>query len=206
MLRHRLNRAHRPEDAEDAAADDLIPISSQNGSNLILSDMQPSEALSASAQVAVTLAGFAGVVVAFRSRSVHEWSKIDKFRLGILLTNSAIPFVLSIVGMLLSSTSLDLATVWRLCSIFAFVTIVSMASGYRASYRRFSSAEFKTSGGRIVIFYTSSIIGIGVTLLQLYNVITLHTFWPFFAAIATLLVLAMLQFTFLVTARDDAQS
>ena len=75
--------------------------------------MQPSEALSASAQVAVTLAGFAGVVVAFRSRSVHEWSKIDKFRLGILLTNSAIPFVLSIVGMLLSSTSLDLATVWR---------------------------------------------------------------------------------------------
>jgi len=168
--------------------------------------MQPSEALSASAQVAVTLAGFAGVVVAFRSRSVHEWSKIDKFRLGILLTNSAIPFVLSIVGMLLSSTSLDLATVWRLCSIFAFVMIVSMASGYRASYRRFSSAEFKTSGGRIVIFYTSSIIGIGVTLLQLYNVITLHTFWPFFAAIATLLVLAMLQFTFLVTARDEAQS
>ncbi len=156
--------------------------------------MQPSEALSTSAQVAqvaVTLAGFAGVVVAFRSRSVHEWSKIDKFRLGILLTNSAIPFVLSIVGMLLSSTSLDLATVWRLCSIFAFVMIVSMASGYRASYRRFSSAEF---------------IGIGVTLLQLYNVITLQTFWPFFAAIATLLVLAMLQFTFLVTARDDAQS
>src|SRR5262249_33124507 len=119
-----------------------------------------------------------GVVVAFRNRSVHEWS----------------------------STSLDLVTVWRLCSIFAFVMIVSMASGYRASYRRFSSAEFKTSGGRIVIFYTSSIIGIGVTLLQLYNVITLHTFWPFFAAIATLLVLAMLQFTFLVTARDDAQS
>jgi hypothetical protein len=41
--------------------------------------MQPSEALSTSAQVAVTLAGFAGVVVAFRNRSVHEWSKIDKF-------------------------------------------------------------------------------------------------------------------------------
>ena len=166
--------------------------------------MQPNEALSASAQVAVALAGFAGVVVAFRNRSVHEWSKIDKFRLRILLTNSAIPFVLSILGMVLSSTSLDLATIWRLCSIFTFVMIVSMASGYRASYRRFSSGEFKTFGGRIVIFYTSSIIG--VTLLQLYNVITLQTFWPFFAAIATLLVLAMLQFIFLVTAHDDAQS
>ena len=28
--------------------------------------------------MAVALAGFAGVVVAFRSRSVHEWSKIDR--------------------------------------------------------------------------------------------------------------------------------
>ena len=166
--------------------------------------MQPSEALSASVQVAVTLAGFAGVVVAFRNRSVHEWSKIDKFRLQILLTNSAIPFVLSILGMVLSSTTLDLATVWRLCSILAFVLIVLMASGYRTSYRRFSSAEFKASGGRLVIFYTGSIIGTGVTLLQLYNVITLQTFWPFFAEIATLLVLAMLQFIFLVSTHDNA--
>src|SRR6266851_1969294 len=103
--------------------------------------VQPSEALSASAQVAVTLAGFAGVVVAFRNRSVHEWSKIDKFRLQILLTNSAVPFVLSILAMVLLSTSLDLQTVW-----------------------------------------------------------------PFFAAIATLLALAMIQFVLLVTARDDAKS
>ena len=50
--------------------------------------MQPSEALTTSAQIAVTLAGFAGVVVAFRNRSVHEWSRIDKFRLQILLTVS----------------------------------------------------------------------------------------------------------------------
>ncbi len=167
--------------------------------------MQPSEALSTSAQVAVTLAGFAGVVVAFRNRSVHEWSKIDKFRLQILLTNSAIPFVLSILGMVLSSTTLDPATVWRLCSILAFVTIVFMASGYRADYRRFSADEFKTSGGKIMIFYTGSIIGIGVTLLQLYNVVTLQTFWPFFAEIATLLILAMLQFIFLVSAHEEVK-
>ena len=156
--------------------------------------------------MAVTLAGFAGVVVAFRSRSVHEWSKIDKFRLGILLTNSAIPFVLSIVGMLLSSTSLDLATVWRLCSIFAFVMIVVVGQQMSGGLRRLSPEEFRAGGVSRAIFYSASVIGIAVTLLQLYNAITLKTFWPFFAAIAALLVLAMLQFTFLVTARDDAQS
>jgi len=168
--------------------------------------MQPSEALSASAQVAVALAGFAGVVVAFRSRSVHEWAKIDKFRLQILLTNSAIPFVLSIFAMLLLSTDLGAPTIWRLCSVFTFVMLVAMASGYRTSYRRFSAAEFKASGGRSSIFYAGGVVGIAVTLLQIYNVISLQTFWPFFAAIATILVLAMLQFILPVTVHDEAQS
>ena len=168
--------------------------------------MQPSEALSTSAQVAVTLAGFAGVVVAFRNRSVHEWSKIDRLRLQILLTNSAIPFVLSMIGMLLLSTSLDVATVWRLCSLFTFLLLVWMASGYRVIYQRFSPKEFKASGGRRAILYTGSLVAIGVTLLQLYNVKKLQTFWPFFAAVATLLVLGMLQFVLLVTIHEDAKS
>src|SRR5947199_4751568 len=105
----------------------LIPISSPNGSNLISCKMQPNEALSASAQVAVTLAGFAGVVVAFRNRAVHEWSKIDKFRLQILLGNSALPFLLSIFAMLLLTTGLNEQAIWRLCSIVAFVVTVGAA-------------------------------------------------------------------------------
>ena len=168
--------------------------------------MQPSEALSTSAQVAVALAGFAGVVIAFRSGSVHQWSNVDKFRLRILLTNSAMPFVLSILAMLLSSTALDQDTVWQVCSVLAFVMIVVVGQQMSGGLRRLSPEEFRAGGVSRAIFYSASVIGIAVTLLQLYNAITLKTFWPFFAAIATLLVLAMLQFTFLVTARDDAQS
>jgi hypothetical protein len=168
--------------------------------------MQPSEALSASAQIAVALAGFAGVVVAFRNRSVHEWSKIDKFRLQILLTNSATPFVLSIFAMVLLSTSLNAQTVWRLCSLFTFIMLVATGGSYGTALRRFSPKEFKASGGRRAILYIGSLFAIGATLLQLYNVITLQTFWPFFAAIATLLVLAMLQFILLVTVHDDVKS
>jgi len=44
--------------------------------------MEPSEALSTAAQIAVALAGFAGVVVVFRRESVHDWSAIDKFAFG----------------------------------------------------------------------------------------------------------------------------
>ena len=156
--------------------------------------------------MAVTLAGFAGVVVAFRNRSVHEWSKIDKFRLQILLANSGTPFVLSIFAMLLLSTSLDVQTIWRLCSLFSLVLIVWMGRSYGATYRRFfSEKEFKVSGGRSAIFFIGSLAAIAVTLLQIYNLITLQTFWPFFAVIATFLVLAMLQFILLVSAHDDAK-
>jgi hypothetical protein len=168
--------------------------------------MQPSEALSASAQVAVTLAGFAGVVVAFRNRSVHEWSKIDKFRLQILLTNSVVPFVLSILAMVLLSTSLDVVTIWRLCSVFTFVILVATGSSYGTAIRSFPREEFKASSRRRAILLTASVFAIGVTLLQLYNVIALQTFWPFFAAIATLLVLAILQFVLLVAIHDEAKS
>src|SRR5437763_17107233 len=83
--------------------------------------MQPSEALTASAQIAVTLAGFAGVVVAFRTQSVHEWAKVDKFRLQILLTNSVLPFMMSIFAMLLATTGLAEQMICRWCSLIALI-------------------------------------------------------------------------------------
>src|SRR5436309_8547699 len=100
--------------------------------------MQSSEALSASAQIAVTLAGFAGVVVAFRSGSIHEWPKMDRFRLEILLTNSGLPFVLSILGMVLMTTNIGEQTAWRWCSLIAFVITVARAQFLSVTYRSFS--------------------------------------------------------------------
>ena len=162
--------------------------------------MQPSEALSASAQVAVTLAGFAGVVVAFRSGAIHEWSKMDKFRLEILLTNSGLPFVFSIFAMVLLSANLNEQLTWRWCSLFAFVITVFMGQALSRAYRGFSRDELKISGSKPWIFYSSGFLGIASTLLQLYNVISLKTFWPFFAMVGTWLFLAMVQFVLLVTA------
>ena len=168
--------------------------------------MQPSEALSASAQVAVTLAGFAGVVVAFRSGSVHEWSKVDKFRLYFLLNNSALPFLLSIFAMLLMAANLNEQMIWRLCSLMAFVVAAIIGERLAGSLRALSRDELKASGFRRSISVSSGVLAIAATLLQLYNVIQLKTFWPFFAIIATWLWLGMIQFVLLVTATHDQNS
>jgi hypothetical protein len=50
------------------------------------------------AQVAVTLAEFAGVVVVFRPASVHQWSSLDRFRLRLLLSNSILPLAYSVIA------------------------------------------------------------------------------------------------------------
>ena len=168
--------------------------------------MQPSEALSATAQVAVTLAGFAGVVVAFRSGSIHEWSRLDKFRLQILLLNSALPFMLSLLGLLLLATRLNEVTVWRLCSIIAFVGTVITGRFISGEFRALSREQLYASTSRRWIFASSGFIGVVATLLQLYNVIRLQVFWPFLAVITTWLWLAMVQFILLVTARHEAES
>jgi hypothetical protein len=47
------------------------------------------------------------------------------------------------------------------------------------------------------------LLAIAATLLQLYDVIRLQTFGPFFAMISAWLSLGMIQFVLLVTARHD---
>src|SRR5439155_26670757 len=67
----------------------------------LIGEMQPSEALGVAAQVAVTLAGFGGIVVVFRPQSVHQWSPLDRLGLTLLLMNSVVPLVFALFGMLL---------------------------------------------------------------------------------------------------------
>jgi drug/metabolite transporter (DMT)-like permease len=82
--------------------------------------MEHGEILSTAAQIAVALADFAGVVVVFRRESVHEWPLIDKYRLRLLLTNSVLPLVLCMIGLLLLGIKPVPSGIWRWCSGIAF--------------------------------------------------------------------------------------
>jgi len=75
--------------------------------------MQPSEALGIAAQVAVTLAGFAGIVVVFRPGLRPSMVPLDKLRLQLLLMNSTLPLAESLFGMLLLTFDSPPASIWR---------------------------------------------------------------------------------------------
>jgi len=158
--------------------------------------VEPGEALGLAAQVAVTLAGFAGVVVVFRPNSIHQWSSLDKFRLRLLLNNSIFPLAYSVVGILLLTIKPPPESIWRWCSGVAVACQVPFAIMNFTEARRLTRAEFK--GVSKMLFFPLFTIGTMTILLQLYNMAVLNWFWPFFAGIVVHLIAGMLQFMRLV--------
>jgi hypothetical protein len=154
--------------------------------------MEASEALGVAAQVAVALAGFAGVVVVFRPASLHEWARIDRFRLRLLLHNSICPLAYALFGMLLLTMKPTPEWIWRTCSLFGLLfQLPGGIIAYQTS-RRLGAQEF--AGANKILFYSIAVLGTATQVLQIINIALLNQFWPFFLAIVMHLVTGMLQF------------
>ena len=156
--------------------------------------MEPGEALGVAAQIAVALAGFAGVVVVFRRESVHEWSAVDKLRLRLLLSNSILPLCFCMLGLLLLTIKPVPPAIWRWCSVVAFVVSLLVAITMTKYFRRLDPRQLQREGATRFIFYLFGIFGIAANLLQLYNAAFPGVFWPFFTGIVFQLTTAVFQF------------
>jgi hypothetical protein len=156
--------------------------------------MEPGEALGIAAQIAVALAGFAGVVVVFRRESVHEWSALDKLRLRFLLINSIAPLALSMIGLLVLSMKPAPPEIWRWCSGMAFVAFLIFLVTNEKSFRRLNLREVQRDRGSRFMMYFFGTLGMAAMLLQAYNLALLGAFWPFFAGIVYQVLTATAQF------------
>jgi drug/metabolite transporter (DMT)-like permease len=166
--------------------------------------MEPGEALSTAAQIAVALAGFAGVVVVFRRESVHDWSVIDKFRLRLLLTNSILPLALCMIGLLLLTVKPAPAGIWRWCSGAAVVILLPFAITTSRTFRRLDPQQLRSALATGVAFYLFGLLGAGALLLQFFNIATIDAFWPFFTGIVVHLLAAMFQFARIILLPPEA--
>ena len=160
--------------------------------------MEPGEALSTASQLAMALAGFAGVVVAFRSGALHEWASIDKLRLRLLLGNSVVPLLACLVAMLLLSVRPAPSWIWRACSGLSVAFAVPFGISTMQGMRALRSGELGPPGTWRLLLYGIGILAIGAMLLQIYNVVVLNAFWAFFATIVVQLVAGIIQFVRLI--------
>jgi hypothetical protein len=160
--------------------------------------MEPSTALTTSAQIAIGIAGFAGVVAVFRTGSVHDWGRVEEFWLRLLLVNSILPLAFSMIGLVLLAITPVPPAIWRWCSGFATLLLLLYASVILKTLVGFAPGQLEAAGGTKLTSYSLlALLGI-ISLLQLGNVATLAAFWPFFGAIVALLLGAMYQFVRLV--------
>jgi hypothetical protein len=160
--------------------------------------MEPGEALTTAAQIAVALAGFAGVVVAFRSKSLHEWSQRDKFRLWLLLGNALVPLFDCFFGMFLMTIKPTPLSIWNRCSGFSL--LLSFPFGF-LSWRRLSElgpTVIKNMGVYRYFFYLVGGLGTAVILSQFYNALVSGVFWLFYTAIIFPLAIGTLQFALMI--------
>jgi hypothetical protein len=168
-------------------------------SSLVRSDiMEPSTALTTSAQIAIAIAGFAGVVAVFRTGSVHDWGQVERFWLRLLLVNSILPLAFSMVGLLLLAVTPVPPAIWRWCSGFATLSLFLYATVILRQLLRFAPGQLEAAGATKFSSYSLFALLTIVCLLQLCNVARLAAFWPFFGAIVALLLGAMYQFVRLV--------
>jgi hypothetical protein len=165
--------------------------------------MELGDALSTAAQIAVALAGFAGVVVAFRRGSLHEWAVIDKYRLWLLLGNSIAPLFCCLFGLLLLTIEPRPPSIWRWCSAFSLLVTIPFGVVSRRRLVKLGPAVIAEMGAFRYVYYLFRIIGAVVVLLQIYNAAVAGVFFLFYAGIVFPLAIGAMQFARMILLPSD---
>ena len=96
-------------------------------------------ALESAIEVAISIAGFSGIVAAVGHRSAGQWNDHDQLRLRILLTASGVAIIFSFLPFLLVD-AIDPSVVWRLTSGLLAVHTVAITL-----YRRRQASHIETA-------------------------------------------------------------
>lgn len=168
--------------------------------------MEPGDALSTAAQIAVALAGFAGAVVAFRRGSLHDWPQLDKYRLWLLLGNSIAPLCCCLVGLLLLTIEPRPASIWRWCSAVSLLVTVPFGVVSRQRQLKLGPAVIAEMGTFRYVYYLFGLLGAVIVLLQIYNAAVSGVFFLFYAAIVFPLAIGALQFARMILLPSEPNS
>ena len=146
-------------------------------------------------EIAVALAGFTGVVVAFGSRSQGSWHPGDRLRLTFLLEASLTAGAFALLGLLLSSAGFEIAYSWAICSVgwsvYMLVSLLTSRSALKDNQSSHGDVD------RIANRITATLFLLMIAL-QGSNAVLWNEFAPFLAALILNLAGAAMQFTRLI--------
>jgi hypothetical protein len=149
------------------------------------------------AEVAVAIAGFSGIIIAFGRRSLGSLTRLELRRLSNLFALSGFLLLSSLLGVtLLHMEATDVRYVWRSLSgvavIFGTLWLV-------VDCRKVTKLdEAERSQVKAWIFYPFTLIAVFGVALQAANVLVIAKSWPFFLGLFFVVAFAFQQFILLV--------
>jgi hypothetical protein len=148
--------------------------------------MDQVELLTAIIEASVALLGFSGLVIALGRRSSGEWSPVEKLRLINLLGTGVMLLGCTLLALTLLSAGLSQDVVWALSSVGWVVIFPPYLVWALSRVSRMEKDDTITVTYRVVV---GAVVAVTATI-QLANAASLQDFWPFFLALAAILVLA----------------
>ena len=155
-----------------------------------------SEILIGIAEIAVALAGFTGIVVAFGSRSLGSWHPGDRLRLSFLLESSLTAGGFALLTLLLVQVfEVESAITWMIGSALwaLFMPWSLWSSHVRIQQNLELHGDIDTVSNRLVFFVFLLLI-----VIQLANVVYFWQFSPLLAAMCFNLAGSAMQFARLI--------
>ena len=145
--------------------------------------------------IAVALAGFTGVVVAFGSRSNGTWDPGDRLRLGFMMEASLTAGGFSLLALALLSTNLKLDWVWKISSggwvAFMLWSLYSSHTKIKQSTKKHEDIDKLSNRIVLCLFLV-------VVALQIVNILLWSTFSCFLIALISNVVGSAMQFARLI--------
>jgi hypothetical protein len=157
----------------------------------------PHDTLSIFAEVAISLAGFSGIIIAFGRRSSGTLTPLELRRLSNLFVLSGFVLISSLLGTsLLYIQSIAPTTLWSAGSAMAFLLVTPWLI---MDWRKISKLEGEERADvKPYVIYPFNFLAVVVLLLQIANVFIIGESWPFFLALVIAITFAFQQFILLI--------
>jgi hypothetical protein len=157
--------------------------------------LEYSDVLHTLAQIAVTLAGFIGLILVFQRGDRSAWSKRDKNTMFHLLYTSLGVLGLSLFPLLLQPAFSESVSVWRICSPLVGVT---HAAGATRALLENLRGEITIPIRAVYVLATGSYLLMGVTILIAAGYMLNFAPLVYFIGLGWLLSVSVLSFVSLV--------
>jgi hypothetical protein len=149
--------------------------------------VDPFEALSLCAEIAIAITGFSGVVLVFDRRVGNASAELRRVTFRTLITATLVPLGLIGVAFVLEAGGIQRPAIWRICSSVHVVAVTSitlinaLASGAEVAGEVRSRFVRRPGWGALAGIMLAGVVT--VVGLQVANAVHFHAFWPVLTAI-----------------------